>query len=127
MADKKDSVSADGVKSDGVSFYPASPEQLQSYRDASEALSRREAPILAHANNSHERIFMAAFDGTGNDADKDPEHATNIAKIRDQVEARYKAGDKQVVVEYLAGPGTQHNRLARAWDLARGHTYEPRI
>jgi hypothetical protein len=127
MVDKTDTVSTDGVKSDGVSFYPASPEQLQSFRDASEALSRFKAPVLAHGNNPHERIFMAAFDGTGNDADKDPRHATNIDKIRKQVEARYKAGDEQIHAEYLAGPGTQDNKLARIWDGARGHTYEPRI
>ncbi len=127
MVKKKYAVSADGIKNDGVSFYPATPEQLHSFRDASEALSRRDSPILAHANNPHERIFMAAFDGTGNDADKDPEHATNVAKIRDQVKLRYEAGDKQAFVEYIAGPGTQDNRLARIWDGARGHTYEPRI
>ena len=75
MVEKKDTVSADGVKSDGVSFTPFTPEQLQSFRDASDALSRFKAPMLAHADNLHERIFLAAFDGTGNDGDKDPEHA----------------------------------------------------
>ena len=127
MVEKKDTVSADGVKSDGVSFTPFTAEQLQSFRDASDALSRFKAPMLAHADNTQERIFLAAFDGTGNDGDKDPEHATNVDKIRKQVRARYETGDEQIYVEYLAGPGTQDNRLARTWDLARGHTYESRL
>jgi len=123
----RDQLSVDGIKSDGVGHYAATPEQLAKFDEASEALSRFRAPTLVHANNPHEKLFVAAFDGTGNDKFNDPAHATNVAKINDQIEAAYKAGSKQVYAKYIPGPGTQENALVRTADLAMGFTYEDRL
>ncbi len=61
---------------DDVTSFPADQARLQGFRDASEQLSRFEVPRLVDATNPHEKLFYAFFDGTGNDADKDPLHAT---------------------------------------------------
>jgi hypothetical protein len=65
---EKHRMGADGVLNDGVSHYPADEHDLQSYRDAQLALSQLPVPILVSAQRPHERLFVAAFDGTGNDA-----------------------------------------------------------
>ena len=83
MSDEKHKSGKDGLLEDGVSYYPADARQMQTYADASDALARFQAPVLIHADNPHERLFVAAFDGTGNDKDKDPNHATNVARIND--------------------------------------------
>ncbi|MEE7547077.1 DUF2235 domain-containing protein [Xanthomonas sp. Kuri4-1] len=118
---------ADGLLADGVSHYPASEAQLQSYTAASEALAQFRSPRLLEDGNPDQRLFVAAFDGTGNDAEKDPLHATNVAKIHDQILDRNLSGDTRIVPGYVAGPGTQNGTIARTTDGARGHTYDERL
>lgn len=117
----------DGVLGDGVSHYPASEQALRSYGDASAALAQFEAPILVHAGNPDEKLFVAAFDGTGNDVFSDPEHATNVAGIRSQIKRLNRDGNDRIEVGYVIGPGTQKNALVRTIDGAAGHTYDERL
>ncbi|SEM25548.1 Uncharacterized alpha/beta hydrolase domain [Pseudoxanthomonas sp. GM95] len=117
----------DGVLGDGVSHYPASAEDLATYSRANTALSQFQAPILIHAGNPNEKLFIAAFDGTGNDVFSDPEHATNVAGIRSQIKHLNRDGNDQIEVGYVIGPGTQKNALARTLDGADGHTYNERL
>ncbi|MEO8810230.1 MAG: DUF2235 domain-containing protein [Rhodanobacter sp.] len=114
----------DGIRNDGVSYYEANAQQLQSYVDAAEALSRFQTPVLVHANNVHDRLYVAAFDGTGNDVYKDPEHATNVAKIHKQI---FDAGNDHIASGYVAGPGTQDHFVTRTVDGINGNTYDERI
>lgn len=118
---------ADGLLGDGVSFYAAGPGRLDEFQAAGERLSGFEVPALIGPDHPDRKLFVAAFDGTGNDADKDPNHATNVAAIRDQINDRKKSGDTQVMVGYVAGPGTQDGFLARTLDGATGHTYDQRL
>ena len=117
----------DGLLADGVSYYAADQAQLDSYRQAAGQLGRFSAPVLIELDKPNQRMFVAAFDGTGNDADKDPEHATNVAKFRDQIERRNEDGLTNIRVGYVPGPGTQDDFVARALDGARGHTYDQRL
>lgn len=111
---------------DDVALIPADETHLRSYKDAQESLSRFQAPQLVDPSNPREKLFVAAFDGTGNDADNDPLHKTNVARIRDQVRAN-GLDDDQLHLKYLAGPGTQANPLTRTLDGALGFTYEQRL
>jgi len=123
----KETLDKDGVLNDGVSTYPASQEKLDSYQTARDQLAQFQAPVLIHANNPHERVFIAAFDGTGNDMVNDPGHATNVAKIQQQVqEMNLSSGNRNIVAGYVAGPGTQDNGAAKLVDGMRGYTYERR-
>lgn len=123
----EDKLDPDGIRNDGVSYYEADAQRLQSYVDAKTTLSQFDAPVLVHADNPHEHLFIASFDGTGNDKFKDPDHETNVAKIDDQVEGLMDAGNDQVRGSYVAGPGTEDNVIERTIDGMDGHTYDARI
>jgi hypothetical protein len=100
---------------------------MQLYQDANTALSHFGTPIFVHANDPHERLYVAAFDGTGNDKFKDPSHATNVAKIETQLDDLQTAGGHQVAGGYVIGPGTQDNFISRTLDGATGYTHEVRV
>jgi len=118
---------ADGLLSDGVSYYPASQAQLESYQSAERELEGFRTPRLVNSANPDQRLFVASFDGTGNDVENDPLHATNVAAIRAQIVDAAKAGNTQVVAGYVAGPGTQSNAIAKLRDGMKGHTYDERL
>ncbi|MBP3974185.1 T6SS phospholipase effector Tle1-like catalytic domain-containing protein [Pseudoxanthomonas spadix] len=111
---------------DDVTSFPADQARLQTFRDASAQLSRFQVPRLLDAANPREKLFYAFFDGTGNDAEKDPLHATNVGRLRDRI-IDLKKTDAQVDFHYVAGVGTQDQALARALDGALGYTYETRL
>ena len=81
--DRKDT---DGILSDGVRYDPA-VSHFSIYTDGRRQLEPFQEPVLLHANNPHERLYIAAFDGTGNDKFHDPGHETNVGLISDQIEA----------------------------------------
>jgi len=124
---EKHRLGKDGLLRDGVSHYPADEHDLRSYKDAERRLSEFKTPVLIHANNPHEKLFVACFDGTGNDANSDPEHATNVARIREGIDLASTSGNAQIARGYIEGPGTQKNFFVRTWDGVRGHTYEERL
>lgn len=109
---------------DGVSTYPADTHDLDSYRQASLALSRLPAPVLVSASSPHERLFVAGFDGTGNSMYKDaPEHHTNVAEVVKQLESKRLP---HISAGYVEGPGTQGG-LDGALDMMKGSTYKARL
>lgn len=77
-------------------------------------------------DNPNVRIFVAAFDGTGNEADVDFARGktSNVARIRDGVHALH---DPQVAVGYEVGPGTQAGGLAAARDMMSGRSGPERV
>lgn len=116
---------------DGVATHPASGEQLQAFDRASVQLAEFQAPVLLRRDSS-DRLFVAAFDGTGNSQRRDaPENHTNVALIHQQLEARIDA-DEQAMgwsalgTGYVEGVGTQGG-LDGTLDLIRGRTYEARL
>jgi hypothetical protein len=119
----------DGLPSDGVSHVPASPEQLQVYRDAREALDTYKASVepLLLSDDPHDKLVVAAFDGTNNDRDQDLRHKTNVARIGGQLETLTANGNEQIHVKYLPGPGTQANPIERTLDSALGFSSRDRV
>lgn len=113
---------------DGVETYPATLEDLATYTQARAQLAAFQAPVLVDGERTRERLFVAAFDGTGNSLHKDaPENLTNVARIREQVEALHKRGEaSQIATGYVEGPGTQGG-LRGVSDAIRGGTYEARM
>ena len=81
------------------------------------------APVFLHAGNPHERLFVAGLDGTGNDFIHDPQHATNVGLIYDQL---IRAQDSRISARYMAGTGTQAQWLTRVTDGVRGYTVDER-
>ncbi|WNH54289.1 DUF2235 domain-containing protein [Stenotrophomonas oahuensis] len=83
--------------------------------------------MLLEKGNPNERLFIAMFDGTGNDFRADPDHATNVARMFNQLESLRVAGSSAFHASYLAGPGTQENPITRIADGALGYTYQERL
>jgi len=118
-----DKVDADGVQDDGVPF-KAATSNLPIYAEARQRLVSFQEPVLLHADNPHERLFIAALDGTGNDMILDPEHITNVGKFVEQLKA---GDDPKVGFGYVPGPGTQqHAFFARVRDNITGYTVDER-
>lgn len=124
MSGKEDQLAPNGIPADDVSTYPADAQRLQTYTNAEQQLSQFKAPVLIHAGKEHERLYVAAFDGTGNDKYKDPLHETNVGRIYDQIDGN---NDRRIQAGYVPGPGTEDEKLERIYDGATGHTYEPRL
>src|SRR3546814_14986960 len=76
---------------------------------AEQAVTRQRVPILIHADNPHERLFIAALDGTGNSMSKDaPENWSAVARIAKQIET---SGPSNIGVGYVEGTFTQDNPI----------------
>ncbi|MBB3228666.1 hypothetical protein FHW69_003308, partial [Luteibacter sp. Sphag1AF] len=115
-----------GYLQDGVSTYPASATDMRFFQGAADILNTLPVPTLYRTTDPQTRLFVAAFDGTGNDVDGDPEHATNVALLRRSIRAMEQSTSR-VHVEYLKGPGTQKNAIIRMVDGAFGYTYDDRL
>lgn len=112
-------------------------EELAQYDRAKEALDNFTAPVLASEEHPKKRVFIAAFDGTGNDKDSSIQgdvgedkrrNTTNVADMADSLMASHKEGKNQNIgIHYVEGVGTQENALVRTMDGAFGHTYHPRM
>jgi hypothetical protein len=123
----EDKLDPDGIRNDGVPYYEADVPRLQSYVDARAALSQFDAPVFVHADNPHQYLYVASFDGTGNDKFKDPDHETNVAKIDDQIEVLNRTGNMHIGHGYVPGPGTQDNFVDRTLDGMTGQTFDARV
>ncbi|MBB4132703.1 hypothetical protein GGR62_003528 [Xanthomonas campestris] len=112
---------------DGVETYPATAQDLAAYQQSRHALAQFQAPLLVSQHNPHTRLFVASFDGTGNDKHKDPEHITNIGILDDQVQTAVRHNVKNISGYYVPGVGTQDSAFTRNLDGAVGYSYGPRM
>jgi hypothetical protein len=120
----QDKLDKDGIHGDHVS-YESAASHLSIYTDDRKQLASFREPVLLHSNDPHEKLYIAALDGTGNDIINDPEHATNVGLVYNQL----ASGDNpKIKVGYVAGPGTQqHKPIAHAMDGALGYTADARV
>lgn len=110
---------------DGVDTYRADANDLQSYAQAEVVLSKLQVPILLHAWRPHERLYVAAMDGTGNSMLKDaPENWSVVTRIHKQIES---AERPDIASGYVEGTFTQDNPLKRNLDGISGYTFGRRV
>ncbi len=113
-----------GRHPDGVSAYAADAHDMATYSVAQQSMAKMPVPVFQHAGNPHERIFIAAFDGTWNDAINDKDHLTNVGLIKQQIEA---SSNPNISGNYVKGVGTQDNFIERTLDGVFGYTYDKRL
>ncbi|KFA26187.1 hypothetical protein KWU_0100650 [Xanthomonas vasicola pv. musacearum NCPPB 4394] len=107
--------------------YPATAQDLAVYLQSRHALTQFQAPLLVSQKNLHTRLFVACFDGTGNDKYKDPEHITNIGTLDDQVQTAVSNGAKNISGYYVPGVGAQDDAFTRNFDGGLGYSDGPRM
>lgn len=123
---EKHSLEKDGILSDGIPHYWAGDQRKGLYNDDRDRLAGFNEPVLMRTSNPHDRLFIAALDGTGNNAFDDPEHETNVGNIADQIFGREAGGNRRIGVGYVEGPGTQDGFFRRTIDGIDGFTSEER-
>ncbi|HEY0504729.1 MAG TPA: DUF2235 domain-containing protein [Lysobacter sp.] len=107
----------------GIDTYPADAHDLDSYRTAEGAPIQ--LSLLVHADNPHERLYVATLDGTGNNKFKDsPENWSVVARTYEQITFSKPA---HVAAGYVHGIGTQNHVLARIRDGLDGNTFDERV
>lgn len=109
---------------DDVDMRAVSKRSLQQFDDGRDDLRRHVVPILLRREARHDRLFMANFDGTGNDVRTDPEHMTNIGRFALAAES---IRDPRFATHYLPGPGTQALKLRKGFDAATGRSLDSRV
>lgn len=110
---------------DKVAVTVATEEQLAGYAAAQARVREFDTPRLYDAADPRSRVFFAMFDGTGNDANADPGHITNVGLLASQME-RLAAADPHIGAVYKEGPGTQGG-LTGLLDAVTGTTYRERV
>ncbi len=92
----------------GVDTYLADQHDLDSYRQAESDLDKMRIPVLLHASNPHQRLYVAALDGTGNSMlDDNAENWSTVARIYEQVRDLKYQGIKNIAGGYVEGTFTQ--------------------
>ncbi|XZA04655.1 DUF2235 domain-containing protein [Xanthomonas albilineans] len=110
-----------------MEVYSATAQDLAIYAHSRHELAEFQAPLLVSQQNPHTRLFVACFDGTGNDKYKDPQHITNIGILYDQVQSVKNAGIANIAGHYVPGVGTQDDARTHKLDGALGYSYGLRM
>jgi len=111
--------------SDGVEIVGATEADLATYEAARRQLAQMKVPLLHETADANSRLFVMAFDGTGNDMDQQHRsNWTNVALLREQVNA---LNSPTISAGYVPGPGTQSDWVARIKDQITGSSFESRI
>lgn len=114
-----------GKNDDQIHKDQVTTTDLQQYEAAHKQLADMQAPVLLHADNPHERLYVASLDGTGNSMRKDaPEHWSAVAKIHYQIE---KGLNPRIHSGYVEGIGTQDGVLPRTVDGWRAYSFDERV
>lgn len=112
---------------DGASRYAADAHDLQSYTQAERQMQSLQVPVLVSQEDPSTRLYVATFDGTGNDRSQPalgPQ--TNVALLYDQLTAD-PASHPQIRAGYVPGPGTQDGWASRTLDAVTGNSYDARL
>jgi len=112
-------------RADGVGAPLATDKDLDTFRQAEEAVGRMQVPVLQKSSNPHARLYVAALDGTGNSMSKDaPDNWSVVARMHQQIE---QSGSKNIATGYVEGTFTQENPVTRSIDGLTGFTFERRV
>ncbi|MDQ1815785.1 DUF2235 domain-containing protein [Massilia sp. CCM 9210] len=110
---------------DGVDVTGVSNAQMSQYGKAEKEISKLKVPEIYNRADPHSRVFVAMFDGTGNDLNNPARGITNIGLLKKQIDTL--AHDKSSIAgQYIRGPGTQEDAIERVLDGAKGLTYQAR-
>ena len=115
----------------GVDVEQAGDVGRDSYDAAENDVGHMRIPVLLHSDRPHERLYVAAMDGTGNSLFDDKQESWSaVAKIHLQVRALEDEGIRSIATGYVEGTYTQNGLLKLPEKLADGrfgHTFDERV
>lgn len=120
---------------DGISnAYVATQADLQSHEDAQTVVAAMNPKLPQFdLTNPNRYVFVAAFDGTGNDATQTTDSVTNVHRLYEDFD-RFIHGDgpdrpgfSRMHARYIEGPGTQSGSLESTQDGMDGRTVQDRV
>lgn len=115
--------------------YLATQADLQTHADAQQTIAAMN-PRLPEFDISRDRnryVFVAAFDGTGNDATQTLDQASNVHGLYDDFDRFIhgrgpdQPGFSRMHARYMEGPGTQDGFMQNKKDNADGRTVQDRV
>ncbi|WP_448100201.1 XVIPCD domain-containing protein [Luteibacter jiangsuensis] len=112
--------------SDGTTR-PATERDLEAYERMRQQQMKQVVPVLQRRDNSHEYLFIALFDGTGQSAYNRRQALTNVGELKVQAEDLRDDPRNRIGVRYIEGIGTQRNPVTRAIDGAFPYTWDDKI
>src|SRR5262245_58081102 len=107
----------------GGTARPAMTEDLALYERMRQLQAQQPVPVLQHRSNPHEYLFIALFDGTGQDVNNPDQLPTNIGTLKKQLDGLKDQPELRVAGKYVAGIGTQQNPITRTLDGAFAYTW----
>ncbi|RMH87475.1 DUF2235 domain-containing protein, partial [Lysobacter pythonis] len=113
----------DGLPDDEVEHLSATEAQLRRYEEVASNPLGFKTPLLHDLDNPHSHLIIGLTDGTGNDVINNPLYASNVGKLKQQLEDKTFKKSHRIHFEYVAGPGTQRDSwLTNKWDAITGDT-----
>jgi hypothetical protein len=100
---------------------------LDAYERMRQEQAKQRVPVLQRRDQSHEYLFLALFDGTGQSADHPNQSLTNIGQLRAQSIKLADEPRNRFGYGYAEGIGTQKNPITRAIDGAFPYTWDDKI
>lgn len=111
----------------GGSSRQAGTEDLELYEQLRRQQAHHIVPVLQQRDNPHEYLFVALFDGTGQDVNNPKQLSTNIGQLSEQATALAKDPANRFGFGYVPGIGTQRNPITRLTDQAFAYSWDERI
>lgn len=115
--------------------YLATQADLQTHADAQQTVAAMNPrlPEFDIARDRNRYVFVAAFDGTGNDASQTLTEASNVHGLYDDFDRFIhgrgpdQPGFSRMHARYMEGPGTQNGYAANKQDNADGRSVQDRV
>jgi hypothetical protein len=119
-------------RGDGVAGDPATAEDRETFSRAQHLLDQMRVPVLLDSRDPHQRLYVAALDGTGNSMVNDvPEKWSVVARTFEQIALLEKEpGLRNISGGYVEGTFTQEGLLRiplKLIDGRFGHSYGERV
>ncbi|MDQ0010818.1 hypothetical protein J2T07_003024 [Luteibacter jiangsuensis] len=111
----------------GGASRPATSQDMELYERMRQQLAHQPVPMMQHRQDPHEYLFIALFDGTGQDVDDPAQLPTNVGVLSKRANLLERDRANNIGTHYVPGIGTQKNPMARLADGALAYTWDDRI
>ena len=105
----------------------ATAEDLALFARAQDLQAHQRVPVLQHADNPHEYLFVALLDGTGQDANDADQLKTNVGHLYRQSEQLARDADNRFGFVYIEGIGAQDNPFVQWPDKIAALSWDDKI